>query len=81
MKCDNCGSEDQVVRTQVGNFCREHYRHFKRGKAHPQEVGTVRCDNCGNLVLRGGPYLQCHLCGNQLNADGSVLRIGGHPDC
>lgn len=77
MKCDECSSEDQVVKTERGNFCQEHYRYFKRGKAQGQVVGTVTCENCGGP----NPGDHCWMCGHWLNSDGSVLRIGGHPNC
>lgn len=36
--CTYCGSDDQVVSTEDGDFCRECYRIYKRGRSQGQPV-------------------------------------------
>jgi hypothetical protein len=84
--CGQCGGSDQVVATQDGNFCRNCYRGYKAGKSMGRVSDsseplprTVTCGNCFVEVAKGAD--RCFMCGEHLNQDGSVLRIGGHPNC
>lgn len=76
--CDICGSTDRVVTVAgKGHFCREHYKSVKRMKAAAQSVQQPSCDNCGGTIILN----HCVSCGHHLSPDGSVMRIGGGPDC
>lgn len=76
--CEMCDKTEQLVNTQDGYFCNEHYRVYKRGKSVGREVNTVRCGNCGEMTV---PDRRCIRCGNTLTSTGEVIRIGGHRDC
>lgn len=59
MTCDHCESDFRVVYTQDGNFCEEHYRAYKRGRAVGREVHQDTGESVDKDPIRIGGHDDC----------------------